>query len=230
MKVESISFPPLSSGKLFFPISECARAFFEGVMEFLDKHLYTSITKLNIVVIEKDKHKKFLDEWNKCYKARFGDDDEPGSDVESGDEVSNGSSDEEVKRPTHKKSVDKVRSILSISSDDDSTNKKSSAGMKKNTKMLFSSSDDDKPKKKASVKNNYSEDSDFDFTKNKVGTKTKLKTKILDSDSSDEVNQNQKAASKKKKDSSSDSDSDSDAKPKKKATPKKPLASDSDDS
>ena len=169
MKVESISFPPLSSGRLYFPISECAKAFFNGVMEFLDKHLYTSLKKLNIVVIEKDKHKKFLDEWSKCYKARFGDDDEPSSDEKSEDDVSNSTSDEEVKRPAHKKPVDKLSTILSISSDDDSTNKKSSAGMKKNTKMLFSSSDDDKPKKKASVKNNYSDDSEFDFPKKKVG-------------------------------------------------------------
>ena len=170
MKVESISFPPLSSGILGFPISDCAKAFFEGVMEFLDKHIYTTLKKLNIVVIEKDKHKKFLDEWSKCYIARFKNfDDEPGSDEKSGEEVSNGSSDEEVKRPAPKKAVGKPSAILSSSSDDDNANKKPSAGIKKNTKVLSSSSDDDKPKKKAPVKNKYSDDSDSDSSKNKVG-------------------------------------------------------------
>ena len=170
MKVESISFPPLSSGILGFPISDCAKAFFEGVMEFLDKHIYTTLKKLNIVVIEKDKHKKFLDEWGKWYIARFKNyDDEPGSDEKSGEEVSNGSSDEEVKRPAPKKPAGKPNAILSSSSDDDNANKKPSAGVKKNTKMLSSSSDDDKPKKKAPVKNKYSEDSDSDSSKNKVG-------------------------------------------------------------
>jgi O-acetyl-ADP-ribose deacetylase (regulator of RNase III) len=64
-KVESIAFPPLSSGILGFPVMNCAQAFFNGVMNFLDKDLKTTLKKLKIVVYEKDKHEAFLKEWSK---------------------------------------------------------------------------------------------------------------------------------------------------------------------
>lgn len=242
MKVESISFPPLSSGILGFPVSACAKSFFEGVMEFLDKDIYTSVKKLNIVVIEDEKHKEFLAEWSKLYIQRFGNDDDPGSDEHSAEEISDDSNEEEVKKPVKNVGFKNPKGVTKIidSSDSDSDKKetKPKAAGKTNTKYL-DSSDDDSPKNKPPVKKKFSDDSDSDSdpkpaTKQVDRKKKQTKTAMLDSDSSDEP---KKTSVKKgtKKAQFSDSSSDSDSKPaaKKSVAKKKQskvISSSSDDS
>ena len=56
--VESISVPPMSSGVLGFPTKNCAKCFFEGIMNFLESvNMTTCMKKMYIVVYEEDKAK-----------------------------------------------------------------------------------------------------------------------------------------------------------------------------
>ena len=100
-KIESISFPPMSSGNLGFPTKNCANAFFNGIMEFLDedgRDCNTWLKKLNVCIIEKDKHQEFQDKWIECFKNKYGDD-MPGSDEDEASEVDEASGSEEEKVP-----------------------------------------------------------------------------------------------------------------------------------
>lgn len=173
----------MSSGVLRFPLKNCARAFFNGIMEFLEDHkMMIGIKKLNIVVYEADKARKFQEEWDDLFKEKYGDD---ASDIEeSGDELSE--------------------------SDDDGpiqvNNKKNPLGSKKKQTKIDSSSEDEeekniKPTKNKTSKkkklNSSSDESDIKY-KPKGNAKTKTK-KVLDSDDSDsdEIPPNKKQATKK---------------------------------
>lgn len=86
-KVESISIPPMGSGVLQFPVDKCAKAFFDGIMEFLEKvNNMTNIKKMNIIVYEKAKADEFREAWDQCFKNKYGDDD--SEEEESGKEDS----------------------------------------------------------------------------------------------------------------------------------------------
>lgn len=99
-KVESISVPPMSSGILWFPLKNCAKAFFDGIMEFLtegENVRLTCIKKLNIAIYEKEKTQEFQDIWDQLFKDKYGDD---ASEIEeSGEEASSS----EVDEPKSKK-------------------------------------------------------------------------------------------------------------------------------
>lgn len=182
-KVISISVPPMSSGVLRFPLENCAKAFFDGIMEFLEDHDMTiGIKKLNIVVFEAEKARKFQEEWDNLFKNKYGED---ASDIEqSGDELSD--SDDDVPAQV--------------------INKKVPLGaMKKNAAQLGSSSDEEeKTTKQSKIKTSIkkkklasdSDESDFKQKKKKPAKATKKFDSSEDSDSSDGI-KNKKATTKK---------------------------------
>lgn len=247
-KVESITFPPLASGILGFKTKPCAKAFFEGTMDFLDDNdCITTLKKINIAVIEKDKHKEFQEEWINCFVKKYGAE-IPSSDEEAAPEVSS-DSEEETKVTTSKKpaaqGVKKGVKKFDMSSSDDEDVKvqtKKQPVKKPATKVIDSDSSDSPPpvKKNSKVASKavvISSDSDSDKPKaSKKKDPPKIKKGIMNSDSeSDNGKQKKKPAAKPKIISSSDSDSDSKKKPAKKSNvkntaPKKKVLLSSSDS
>uniref|UniRef100_A0A7S3J961 Uncharacterized protein n=1 Tax=Euplotes harpa TaxID=151035 RepID=A0A7S3J961_9SPIT len=186
----------MASGGLGFPTKNCAQAFFNGIMEFLEENeCITTLKKLNIVILEEPKHKEFQEKWIECFVDKYGED-LPSSDEEAAPEVSS-DSEEETK-------IDKSK-------------KKTSLGMN------FDSDDDAKGSKKGSKKpqDQNSKAKAVPDKKADAKKKSKPKTQIFDSSSDDA---DDKKASKAKKAVSKAkhvlSDSDSDAEDKKKSDKK----------
>uniref|UniRef100_A0A7S3JAB5 Uncharacterized protein n=1 Tax=Euplotes harpa TaxID=151035 RepID=A0A7S3JAB5_9SPIT len=179
-------------------------------MDFLDKNdCVTTLKKINIAVIEKDKHKEFQEEWINCFTNKYNTD-LPSSDEEAAPEVSS-DSEEETKVAVSKKPV--------------------AQGAKKDTKRFaISSSDDEDAKvqpKKQPVKKLAVKDSDSDsdsLPPVKKNLKGASKAIVIGSDSdSDKPKASQKKNPPKSKKVmiSSDSDSESDDDKQKKKPAKK---------
>lgn len=84
----------MASGGLGFPTKNCAQAFFDGIMDFLEENeCITTLKKLNIVILEEPKHKEFQEKWIECFRDKYGDD-LPSSDEEAAPEVSSDSEEE----------------------------------------------------------------------------------------------------------------------------------------
>jgi hypothetical protein len=121
----------MGSGVLQFPVDKCAKAFFEGIMEFLEKvNNSTNIKKMNIVVYEKAKAEEFREAWDQCFRNKYGDDD--SEKEESGNEDSD----------------DKYEKIISAKKKND----KAAAKPKPNKKRLDTSSDEEEVKVKSKPK------------------------------------------------------------------------------
>ena len=56
--IVSIALPPMGSGICGYPTEVCSRAFFEGMMKYLDeKELKSPMKKITICILEQDKTK-----------------------------------------------------------------------------------------------------------------------------------------------------------------------------
>ena len=211
-KVESISFPPMSSGILGFPTINWANAFFTGIMDFLEGvDCVTWLNKLNVCIIEEDKHKEFMEKWIECYKIKYGDDDEPGSDEKEASEIDEESEPEEEKKVQPSKRLYKRGSDSGNENKQSSKNRNSKRASKKVKKALVSSSDSDsdsvKNSKKVSKKKkkDYSSDDEDDRKKSAKASKkeskkdskkqNKIKKSAIESSSDEEkpANKNLKA-------------------------------------
>ena len=70
--VDSIALPPMGSGICMYPTDVCSKAFFEGIMNYLDKcDLKSSLKEISICIIEQDKCTEFTNEWEKRYNEKF---------------------------------------------------------------------------------------------------------------------------------------------------------------
>ena len=71
-KCSSVSFPPLGTGILYFPIGECARIFLDVIMEESKQNSNRQYpSTINIVNYEFSKHKEAFKEWEFCFATIY---------------------------------------------------------------------------------------------------------------------------------------------------------------
>lgn len=152
-KIVSVSLPPMSTGILNFPNDLCARAFFEGMMDYLDEvDLISNVKDIRIVIFDPDdkerakKLKDFQNCWESCFLKKFG----HHMDEDSDDEKEENEKKEDEKEEDQKEEDKKATS-------DSKGNKVNGKSVKFNKKIEDDSSSSDDPEegkidKKASKK------------------------------------------------------------------------------
>ena len=71
-KCSSVSFPPLGTGNLYFPIGECAKIFLDVIMEESKQNSNRKYPlTINIVNYESSKHKEAFKEWEYCFATIY---------------------------------------------------------------------------------------------------------------------------------------------------------------